>query len=32
VIAIALQNLLNMVTVCAVSGAVLLGLLAARHF
>jgi hypothetical protein len=32
VISMALQNLLNMVTVSAVSGAVLLGLLAARHF
>jgi hypothetical protein len=32
VISIALQNLLNMVIVSAVSGAVLLGLLAARHF
>jgi hypothetical protein len=26
------QNLVNMVTVAAVSGAVLLGLLAAKHF
>jgi hypothetical protein len=32
VIAMALQNLLNMVMVSAVSGGVLLGLLAARHF
>jgi hypothetical protein len=32
VISMAAQNLLNMVTVSAVSGAVLLGLLAARHF
>jgi hypothetical protein len=28
----AMQNLINMVAVVAVSGAVLLGLLAARHF
>ena len=31
-ISMATQNLINMVTVTAVSGAVLLGLLAARHF
>jgi hypothetical protein len=28
----AVQNLINMVVVTAISGAVLLGLLAARHF
>ena len=28
----ATQNLINMVAVCAVSGTVLLGLLAAKHF
>jgi hypothetical protein len=31
-ISIATQNLINMVAVLAVSGTVLLGLLAARHF
>jgi hypothetical protein len=31
-LSMAKQNLINMVVVCAVSGAVLLGLLAARHF
>jgi hypothetical protein len=29
---VATQNLINMVAVCTVSGTVLLGLLAARHF
>jgi hypothetical protein len=29
---VATQNLINMVTVSAVSGTVLLGLLAAKHF
>jgi hypothetical protein len=31
-LAVATQNLINMVTVSAVSGTVLLGLLAAKHF
>ena len=31
-ISMAVQNLINMVVVTAISGAVLLGLLAARHF
>jgi hypothetical protein len=31
-ILVTIKNLLNMVAVCAVSGTVLLGLLAARHF
>jgi hypothetical protein len=31
-LSMATQSLINMVVVCAVSGAVLLGLLAARHF
>jgi len=31
-ISVATQNLINMVAVCAVSGTVLLGLLAVRHF
>jgi hypothetical protein len=31
-ISVVTQNLINMVAVCAVSGTVLLGLLAARHF
>jgi hypothetical protein len=31
-VSVAAQNLINMVAVSAVSGAVLLGLLAARHF
>jgi hypothetical protein len=31
-ISVARQNLINMVAVCAVSGTVLLGLLAAKHF
>jgi hypothetical protein len=31
-LSVAAQNLINMVIVSAVSGAVLLGLLAARHF
>jgi hypothetical protein len=31
-LAVAAQNLINMVVVSAVSGAVLLGLLAAKHF
>jgi hypothetical protein len=32
IVSVAKQNLINMVTVTAVSGAVLLGLLTARHF
>jgi hypothetical protein len=31
-ISVVTQNLINMVAVCAVSGTVLLGLLAAKHF
>jgi hypothetical protein len=31
-VSMAVQNLINMVVVTAISGAVLLGLLAARHF
>jgi hypothetical protein len=31
-LSVAVQNLINMVVVCAVSGTVLLGLLAAKHF
>jgi hypothetical protein len=31
-LAVAMQNLINMVVVSAVSGTVLLGLLAAKHF
>jgi len=31
-VSVAAANLINMVVVCTVSGAVLLGLLAARHF
>jgi hypothetical protein len=32
IVSVAKQNLINMVAVTAVSGAVLLGLLTARHF
>jgi hypothetical protein len=31
-LSVAAQNLINMVAVCAISGTVLLALLAARHF